>query len=729
MYGGRLQRLAVGFVTLALGGCAGDTEGASIAVADAGSEDARVRGDAKTVGDASATQNEGGAVPHKPDAGAQAVDAEIPLVDAGMRADTGAPDSGGVGGDASTGLTPTLASVSSEDLPCRDLDPTAHSLTFGGARLAVTNAMGVTVLRGEDFSVERTFARHTDWVRDASLSAKGDVAASVGDDNMLRFWRAASANELARVALRTDPAQVVFAAADDAVFVVDTEGGVSLRPFGTDAPARWTLSSLGKEVRVAPLPDGQRFAVASQTGVTLHSQQTGERLAQIHSGRASAVAVSSNDRIALASAGSVLLKQLSDPGPSRELRIPGASLSQVALSSDGQWLAASDQQDRVFVWRVVDRTMVHELRTVGSVRTLAFSPDGRHLAAADYWRWVWRVSDGKALVHPFLSPSGRIWRVAVAPSGRYVAFARAGDNAQVWDMARGALVRVFERRPGQNQGMVSFGSNDLLLVNTNDEANLWDLGQERPARIFRYASQGKQPDRNGPMHLSPDLTTLAGPGPSDAPGRIRFWNALDGSFVGALPGHEGGIGDMQWSSDGGQVISIGPERQDGTGVHGVRIKVWNVATLELLAEVETGHEHALVELDVSPDGTRIVTADFKGLVRLWSAPDLRLLRELATPPPVGAVAARRVGGHPSFSHDGRLVAVPASHPGFRPQRGEIALFRVRDGALVRQLWSPFNGTYGATFTPDGRYLAAGTYMGVRLWCLSDTPAMPVAPPL
>jgi WD40 repeat protein len=79
---------------------------------------------------------------------------------------------------------------------------------------------------------------------------------------------------------------------------------------------------------------------------------------------------------------------------------------QLAFSPDGKWLAAGCSpsfEDQVEIWRVADWTRVHELPVHSPV--LAYSPDGTLLVTL---RWkamdFWRMSDGQ-LLHSFSPPT------------------------------------------------------------------------------------------------------------------------------------------------------------------------------------------------------------------------------------------------------------------------------------------------------------------------------------
>jgi WD40 repeat protein len=66
-----------------------------------------------------------------------------------------------------------------------------------------------------------------------------------------------------------------------------------------------------------------------------------------------------------------------------------------------------------------------------------------------------------------------------------------------------------------------------------------------------------------------------------------------------------------------------------------------------------------------------------------------------------------------FSTDGNVVFTAAGEPGLF---GEVRLFNVADGSLIRVIQGHRDAIYAAEFSPDGKLLATGSYdQKVKLW--------------
>src|SRR5262249_3568360 len=137
----------------------------------------------------------------------------------------------------------------------------------------------------------------------------------------------------------------------------------------------------------------------------------------------------------------VVLWSTQDPRqPVRELPIPGHSHA-IAFSPNGRWLAAK-RQGAVNLWSLADLSkppLSLAENACGDVRTLRFSPDNRWLVSGTSGGVVniWDVSDER----PALEPRHRcrqrhgVRKPAFSTDGRFLATAAQGFSARLWDLA------------------------------------------------------------------------------------------------------------------------------------------------------------------------------------------------------------------------------------------------------------------------------------------------------
>jgi WD40 repeat protein/tetratricopeptide (TPR) repeat protein len=202
--------------------------------------------------------------------------------------------------------------------------------------------------------------------------------------------------------------------------------------------------------------------------------------------------------------------------------------------------------------------------------------------------------------------------------------------------------------------------------------------------------------------FSPDGGTLASG--SDAK-KVQLWRAVDGSLLRTLEGHTDWVRSVAFSPDG-QILASGAD--DRT------VRLWRVSDGALL-RVLKGHSNEVWSAAFSPDGAMLASAScgelvdgwncVKGEIYLWRVSDGSLLRTLEG----HAGWVRRV----AFSPDGATLASGSDD-------NTVRLWRADDGVLLHTLREHASDVYSVAFSPDSAKLAsASSDSTVRLWRVSD----------
>ncbi len=391
-------------------------------------------------------------------------------------------------------------------------------------------------------------------------------------------------------------------------------------------------------------------------------------------------------------------------GSQLTLRGHARDVSDVAFSPDGKQLASAAYDGSVRVWDAADGREVRSLwgRPDAVAHGVAYGPGGKRLAAVGgvldrqkkaFVRGqltVWDPADGKTI---FDSPEYPLtfWRVAYSPDGKHLAAAGDDGTVRVWDSDGREVFRLEgHKAPATN---VAFSPDGRRLASSSwdQTARVWgvDSGKElfacvHSAPVFAVA-------------FSPDGKRLAtGTGDPrirrDRTRQVYVWDAHTGEELEQWPAHGETVSALAFSPDGKRLASAGRDR---------KVKVWNAATGEQLLHLE-GHTDEVLGAAFSPDGKRLASASRDRTVKVWDTTAQPYLALRAAGGVVSAVA---------FSPDGRRLAA-VNMGGFRPadltliNPGGLAVWEPGRGAEASLAWQRPGLFFCAAFSPGGEHLVA-----------------------
>jgi WD40 repeat protein len=319
----------------------------------------------------------------------------------------------------------------------------------------------------------------------------------------------------------------------------------------------------------------------------------------------------------------ILAAPAGQPAPSVDCvvtRGPVVPVSAVAFSPDGKTLAAAGYQE-VLLWdlsnaRLLKRIGVGQL--TDSPHGLAFSKDGRLLAVAEGLPNTWgavRVfdKDSGQLSMSFQEPKEVLYALAFHPDGKLLAAGGADATVYVWSMDEKKLVASLKEQGEWVQG-VSWSANGKFLAaaSADKTAQVWEVPSWKPL------SKMQQTESVYAAAFSPDgeLVALAVGGPEDRAVRIRRRdNAQEVrvmDLAASLPL------DAVWCPKPNRIYVPASDKS---------IKVFDGGNFNLVANL-TGHADWVYRVALSPDGTKLASASADGSVKLWSTADNRLLATL-----------------------------------------------------------------------------------------------------
>ncbi len=457
-------------------------------------------------------------------------------------------------------------------------------------------------------------------------------------------------------------------------------------------------------------PDGQHIVSACGDGtIKVWDSRTArviQTLEKAHDGFACSVAFHPDGKHLVASVGADRRVKVWDLTTGKKLfnepcdgvHDMGAAYG-VAFSPDGRRLAAGND-GAVNVWDWRDRQLLHTFAGHEKLPiSVAFSRDGRRLASGSWFGsvWLWDSEAGGRPLGTFTEPHETFHPVsalAFSPDGGRLAVASYDRRVDVWDTATAKLLHQLPHRGLALCVAFSRDGRRLASAGQDKSVHVWDAATGREVLCLRGHT-----GICGCVAFSPDGLRLASSGKD---GTIRIWDATplrghEGQEALTFPGHGKEIWSVAVSPDGRKVVSAG---------FGTPAKVWDPQTGEVIAEF-LGQKDIVFCVAWRPDGQRIAFAGGGGgrfTLKVW---DPRTGQEDYTLSDTPRGDLEHFAA--AFSADGRHLVTGR-------QDGAVQVWDARTGKGVGTLGTHKQAIRGVVFSRDGRHLASASGDGeVKLW--------------
>jgi len=299
----------------------------------------------------------------------------------------------------------------------------------------------------------------------------------------------------------------------------------------------------------------------------------------------------------------------------------------------------------------ISESIVNEILSEAVVPVVAFYADSRPTMtrlSADGARIVAGYSDGTTRIwsadgrsEPTVLPASHsyqiggsagsstsgypVWHAEFSDDGEYVLTVSEDFSARIWRSDGSGAPQVLQHENGEIvHAEFASDSKNVLTVSEYGEIAIWAIGQEEPVQTLSINDDRRQILYFPVARLGPGsdflVTNAYG---SDA----RVWGLGGSDEYTVLSGHEEGVVSVDVSNDGTRIVT---GSRDGT------VRLWSVEGDEIAVFGDSSER--LIDTRFSNNGELVVTVGRDEVVRIWrlDRPDRPALYENVTSRPAGA---------------------------------------------------------------------------------------------
>ncbi|KAI8376477.1 WD40-repeat-containing domain protein [Radiomyces spectabilis] len=266
--------------------------------------------------------------------------------------------------------------------------------------------------------------------------------------------------------------------------------------------------------------------------------------------------------------------------------------------------------------------LLHTFEHGSVVCCVKFSADGRYLAAGcNQATYVYDTVTAVRVAVLQDENAGRdgdlyIRSVSFSPDGKHLATGAEDKQIRIWDIGKKRIRRVLQ---GHEQDIYSleFSRDGRILVSGSGDrtARIWDWQDGQCMHVLRIKDMDQKDPGVTSVAISPDGRLVAA-GSLDKV--VRVWDAVTGQPLERLDGHKDSVYSVAFMPDGKTLISGSLDKT---------LRMWALGTHDrayagdrgknACKQVFTGHKDFVLSVATTPDGNWIVSGSKDRGVQFW----------------------------------------------------------------------------------------------------------------